>query len=52
MQAYVKNIVYAKKIHDLYNLWDRIYTAVATVTQGMLNWTRKKKIEYCLDLCW
>jgi hypothetical protein len=37
MWGYVKNIVYAEKIHDLDHLRQKIITAVATITPDMLH---------------
>jgi hypothetical protein len=42
--------VYGEKIQDLQHLWDRIATAIATVTPDIIQqaW---HKIEYRLDVC-
>jgi hypothetical protein len=48
--GYVKNCVYGEKIGDLQHLWDRIATAIATVTPDIIQRTWHE-IEYCLDVC-
>jgi hypothetical protein len=48
--GYVKNCVYGEKIRNLQHLWDRITTAIATVTPDIIKRTWQE-IEYHLDVC-
>jgi hypothetical protein len=48
--GYVKNCVYGEKMRDLQHLWERIATAIATVTPDIIQQTWHE-IEYCLDVC-